>query len=436
MNRTAPVLGRRRQAGFMSASRPRRKRAPVVSRLTLAWTTFALVASAVALYAIMWGARALKPERVALAVDGEVETMARSEPMPTRSALRPGAAGDRFPPALAEPPLRDGAAPEEPDYADAQDLLADGTTDTDDTLDVPSEVVITVDGQPARAPGEEVAPAHAASLGRSAAYPIPDAFSDLLQDTSFGKIPKIGAGGRSAANAYSKKWEGDHKRPTAAIIVGGLGLDPRVTARAIDQLPPEITLSFAPYAKDLEHWTAEARARGHEIMIELPMEGYGGSVKSLGPAGLLTSRTPAQNLQRLDWLLSRFGAYFGATNYFGGKFSADRASIAPVIERLKSLGLAYVDDTGAAASAFPEDGAATSVDRMIAPEGPSQTAEDVTRDLKALEAAAQKDGDALGKTFAYDASIDAIAAWAEGLDEDGIALAPASAVLKARAARS
>lgn len=420
---------------IMTASRPRRKRAPVVSRLTLAWTAFALAACGVALYAALWGARALSPQRIALVVAGEAETMARPEPIATQSVMRAGAAGERFLPRLGGEAESAASALEEPFSAAAEDRLAFGAPDTDEFLEIPRDVVITIDGAPARAPASSVVPLREAAFG-PAEFPVPDAFPDLLEKTPLGRIPKIGADGRRAAEVYAKIWRGDPRRPMAAIIVGGLGLDPRVTARAIEELAPEFTLSFAPYARDLDRWTAEARARGHEIMIELPMEGHGGRVDALGPAALLTSRSEAENLQRLDWLLARFGAYFGATNYNGGKFSADRKSIAPVLARLEALGIAYVDDTGAAPAAFAAPGAASAVDRMIAPAGPASGDKEIERELSSLASAALRSGSALGKTYAFDEMIDALAAWTETLEEDGVALAPASAVLKARSARS
>jgi len=55
--------------------------------------------------------------------------------------------------------------------------------------------------------------------------------------------------------------------------------------------------------------------------------------------------------------------------------------------------------------------------------------------LDGLEAMAQQDGDALGAGFAYPVTIDQIKLWAAGLDSHGIALAPASAVMEARAQR-
>lgn len=157
------------------------------------------------------------------------------------------------------------------------------------------------------------------------------------------------------------------------LVVGGLGLNPEITARAIEELPPYITLAFAPYAKDLERWTKEARAAGHEIMVELPMEGHAGGVETLGPAALLTSRTEEENLQRLDWLLSRFGGYIGATNYMGGKFSASRSDLSSVLARLEALGLSYIDDTGAAANVAGHSSSLMSVNRMIATKAPCQS---------------------------------------------------------------
>ena len=58
----------------------------------------------------------------------------------------------------------------------------------------------------------------------------------------------------------------------------------------------------------------------------------------------------------------------------------------------------------------------------------------VRRELAALEQIAERDGAAIGKTYAYSATIDEIAAWSRGLEQKGIAKAPASALLRTAAA--
>ncbi len=69
---------------------------------------------------------------------------------------------------------------------------------------------------------------------------------------------------------------------------------------------------------------------------------------------------------------------------------------------------------------------------MIASGPDGEDAGAARRDLAALETMAARDGAALGKAYAYDASIDAIVEWARTAEDRQIALSPASTVLSAR----
>lgn len=413
--------------------RHKRFRLPVWSRLTWAWAASLVAGTAFGAYSLL--AKTEGPTRVALAVEGPVHRFAPpvAEIPVTRSVLhatspRPALRDGDEPPVVVNSDDVFAALPEAPDvYGNAPEAEQLFVED--------AGIVITVDGAPARNAGQRPIAAEMASLTRPGLR-IADPDAALLQKTALGSIPKIGKDGRRAARYYARPYEGSASVNRVGVIVGGLGLNPSLTERAIDELPPEVTLAFAPYAKELDFWTARAREAGHEIMIELPMEGYGGSPDALGPAALLTARTDAENLQRLDWLLSRFGGYFAATNYLGGKFSADGESMAAVLKRLDDVGVAYVDDTGAARRALEPGASAGVVNRMIAPGADGGDASAARRDLAALEKIAARDGAALGKAYAYDASIDAIVEWATALEERQIALAPASAVLQARASAS
>lgn len=410
----------------------RRFRLPVLGRLAWAWLGFTAGAVLFGIYALTFGAKIDAPTRVAVPV-GALERMAPPQTVSVLDAAQ----------SQIRPTLREG---ETPDDARRSDVFAqapievlrqpadpiDSYTDyyADDALALDeNDIVITIDGAPAT--GASAKPATTAALTRPA-FRIPDPDPALLARTAFGMRPAIAADGRRAARHYARPFAGEAGAPRVALIVAGLGLNSTLTARAIDELPPEITLAFAPYAKDLDYWTARARAAGHEIMIELPMETRNGA-EALGPAALSTERTPAENLQRLDWLLSRFGGYFGATNYLGGKFSADRDAMRPVLARLAEAGLVYVDDTGATRTLGLDGGPVAVVDRMIAAGAHSDDIGAARRDLRALAAIAERNGRALGKAYAYDAVIDAVTGWSEALAAEGIALAPASAVVHARA---
>ncbi len=426
----------------MASYRQRRVRIPVLSRLTVAWLGSLAAVVGLAGFAFMAG-RGDPPEKVALkieALERIAPPIASSQPN-TQAQDLPlrGAEGLTL---AAAPVLRDGDAPgvitirPRAEGLDADDFLLyaeddhgfGGTQIDEDLAFTEDDIVITIAGG-ARA----ASPVNASAVLPARPMPIPDPDPRLLQSTPLGKIPRVSADGRKAANYYARPFEGGASAPKVAIIIGGLGLNTRITERAIDELPPEVSLAFAPYAKNLEFWTQKARNAGHEVLIELPMESHSANQAALGAAALLTSRSPEENLQRLDWLLSRFGGYFAATNYMGGKFAADDASLSPVLARLRDAGVGYIDDTGAAKTAGAKSGALwTSVNRMIPPAPDASGASKVRRELTALEKIAARDGAALGKTYAYASTIDEITAWADSLGDRQIAIAPASAVLHDR----
>jgi polysaccharide deacetylase 2 family uncharacterized protein YibQ len=62
-------------------------------------------------------------------------------------------------------------------------------------------------------------------------------------------------------------------------------------------------------------------------------------------------------------------------------------------------------------------------------------AEAIDDQLLNLEALAHQSGSALGTGFAFPVTVEQIKTWAAGLDERGLQLAPASAVIDARAQR-
>lgn len=413
----------------MAANRRRKFRLPVLSRLTLAWlcaTGLLVTLGGVFVYAL---SSRDGSGRIALAVD-DIEYMAR----------RPDIAN--APPQQPEEPATGLrlAAPNLHADDDSDTILAAEGEDTNDTLLYPEEfsgapitneepqgdIVITING------GAKATPAVAASL-TPLPQPIPDPDPALLRSTPLGKVPRIAPDGRSAITAYARPFDNPQSAPRVAIVVGGLGLNPGLTERAIDELPPEISLAFAPYARDLEFWTKKAREAGHEVLIELPMEGYGGNNEALGAAALLSSRTPEENLQRLDWLMARFGGYFAATNYMGAKFSATPDALTPILKKLGEAGVAYIDDTGAARDAISGAAvASTTVNRIIPPAPDDSARRAVRRELNALEKIAARDGAALGKTYAYAATLEEIVSWTESLEKKDLVAAPASSVLQTR----
>jgi len=263
---------------------------------------------------------------------------------------------------------------------------------------------------------------------RPGAGPLPAApIAGLYAPGPGGPLPIIAADGRTPFDGYKRPFT-PNGRPKIAIVIGGLGLNARATRQAIDTLPPEVTLSFAPYAEGLQGWIDMARAAGHEVLLETPMEPVDYPDNDPGPYTLMADAAPPEVVKKLEWVLSRATGYYALTNYLGSKFLASDSAYASFASAAASRGLGFIDDGSAAmkgSGGLPRASAERVIDDTL-----SQQA--IDQQLLALEAGALQRGQALGAGFAYPVTLDKVARWASGLNDRGFQLAPASALATRR----
>ena len=260
---------------------------------------------------------------------------------------------------------------------------------------------------------------------RVAGDPLPAApLAGVVQQGPQGPLPAIAPDGRTPFSAYSRPYKSEGK-PKVALIVGGLGLNASATRAAIERLPPEVTLSFVPYAEGLQGWIDLARAHGHEVLLEIPMEPSDYPDNDPGPYTLLSDSNPQELTRRMEWLMSRATGYMGVTNYLGDKFVTSDTGMAAFASILKSRGLAFFDDGSARTrtGAWARASAATIVDEQTTPEA-------IVAQFNALEAAAKSRGAALGTGFAYPVTVEVALRWSAGVKARGLQLVPASALAK------
>jgi polysaccharide deacetylase 2 family uncharacterized protein YibQ len=237
-----------------------------------------------------------------------------------------------------------------------------------------------------------------------------------------GPLPIIGADGHTAAEAYARPFT-PNGRPKVSVVIGGLGLNAQTTRAAIETLPGEITLSFAPYADGLQGWIDLARAHGHEVLLETPMEPTDYPANDPGPYTLIAANRPEDTVRKLEWLMSRATGYFGLSNYLGARFVENDQAMNTFNAVLKARGLAFIDDGLAQRRGGPVPRA--SADRVIDDE---LSANAIDAQLRALENGAAGRGQSLGSGFAYPVTINQVRTWAVGLQARGMQLAPASAL--------
>ncbi len=253
----------------------------------------------------------------------------------------------------------------------------------------------------------------------------------LLEQTDQGPIPRIAPDGRKPMLAYAPAVSGQGAK--IAIVVTGLGLSAKATAAALDALPAGVTLAFAPYADDVQNWAAQARSKGHEVLLEVPMEPYDFPDSDPGPHTLRVAAGEDSNTARLVWSLSRFTGYAGVTNLLGERFLADPDALAPVLTYLTRRGLLFFDGSSSEHSVAPDVArqvGATYLHSTVTIDA-IESAMEIDARLSDIEAHARSEGAAAGTGFAYPVTINRVANWARTLPERGFVLVPASAIVGA-----
>ncbi len=269
---------------------------------------------------------------------------------------------------------------------------------------------------PAPPPGT-IAPTNPALLEPSSTFPG-------------GELPRVGPGGLSPMRVYAAPFDRSSTRARVAVLLGGIGMSESDSEEAVRTLPGAISLAVSPYAFRPERLLAEARAAGHELLLALPLEPADYPLDDPGNRALLTGNLAALNHQRLEWALTRFTGYVGATGALNGmrgeRFAAVPELMDPVLQRLARRGLLYIDPRPGAA--HPPFVVGRSVDVVI--DEPAVRTE-IEAKLARLEQVARDHGSALGLVgLPRPVALGRLAAWAATLPARGLVLAPVSAVVQ------
>ena len=251
----------------------------------------------------------------------------------------------------------------------------------------------------------------------------------LIEDSATGPLPIRAADGRRPFDVYARPWSGS-RGARVAIVIGGLAVSQTGTQSAIAKLPAEVTLAFAPQGNSIGRWMQEARRRGHEIVMQIPLEPFDYPNVNPGRNTLTVDAGAEENLKNLRWALSRTTNYTGVMNYMGARFATDASAMEPVLAELGKRGLGYLDDGSTARSAAPDIAVREGVPLAV-----GDTTIDAVQDrgavlkkLDQLEATARAKGFAVGIGSAFNVTVDTVDAWADEAKRRGIELVPFSAV--------
>jgi len=277
-----------------------------------------------------------------------------------------------------------------------------------------------------------------ATIYVSANRPLPKAPAlGAIEAAAVGGLPRIAPGGKKPSDIYARPVAMGlihSEAPKIIIILGGMGLNEKLSAKAAKELPADITLAFAPYGENLQAQVDKARSNGHEVLLQLPLEPVGYPATNPGPKTLLADGTDAANLESLQWHMSRFSGYTGVVNYMGGRFLSSASAVKPMLAELRKRGILFVEDGSLPLSAT--DGVAKTLNMQVRHAKSvidlDSNPNSITAALNLLEEEAKTNGIAIGTGTGLETTIEAVGEWAKSAPDRGIIIMPASAAFKGR----
>ena len=258
--------------------------------------------------------------------------------------------------------------------------------------------------------------------------------AELVEQSQYGPLPKVATDGRRPIEVYARPssyaGSGAGGPPRVAVLLVGLGLPDSPPASVIKGLPGPVSIAYGAYGRSLQDAVKYARADGHEVLLQIPLEPNDYPKVDPGPHTLLTTLPPEENMKRLQWLMSRYAGYVGVTNQMGSKFEAAQDSLTPVLEEVKRRGLLYIDDGSVPGSTTGQIGSTIGLDFGVA--SVQIDGADVAKQLAQLEATAKEKGAASGVAKVKLGTAKQLADWAAKLQSKGIVLVPVSAVVRSQ----
>ncbi|MBX2833456.1 MAG: divergent polysaccharide deacetylase family protein [Micavibrio sp.] len=164
-----------------------------------------------------------------------------------------------------------------------------------------------------------------------------------FERTADGLLPIISPDGLKPFDAYKKPHLLNTSAHAIAVAVSDYGLSEKLSRQALDLLPSGISLILSPYSTDPEKWMKAARADGHEVWLELPMQTAEFPYKDPGAQGLMVDVSLSYNQDRLHWLMGRAQGYAGVAGYSDKTLEKSAPMFEKIINSIISRGLGYYE---------------------------------------------------------------------------------------------
>lgn len=205
-------------------------------------------------------------------------------------------------------------------------------------------------------------------------------------------------------------------RPQIAIVIDDMGYR-REAGLGLLALDMNLSFSFLPFSPHVEELLPEARRRGREILLHLPLEAENGKWNS-DPGLLRLSMSEPELAALFAADLAEVAGAVGINNHMGSRFTEDAAAMDVLLGLIKAQNIFFLDSLTSPRSVGREAAARHGVPflkRHIFLDN-DQEADKIGRQLEVLVKIAEKQGWAVGIGHSYPATLAALAAARGGLE--------------------
>ncbi len=254
-------------------------------------------------------------------------------------------------------------------------------------------------------------------------------------DSMFGRLPVIRLKDQlTSFRSYQAPFSlnGVGNRPVISFVLKDFGLSNKASNIALDILPPEISFLLSPYADLPQEWINRARAAGHEVWMEIPVQQNNQNDSGLNT--LFHHDSLIEKGKTMRTSLARGLGYVGVAFFMDKGVNETKDQYAKLLEEIYGRGLAALE-MNSQAPTFMEAMAVTKAAPYIKATGEIKRVSGINP-FTTVEETAQKSGQAIALVPPYPVLIKDLALWIEKVGKIDYVIAPASAIYDLPLARA
>ncbi len=146
---------------------------------------------------------------------------------------------------------------------------------------------------------------------------------------------------------YAKPYSAPPNFYKIAIVLKDIGLNKRMEEEILQTMPENVSLSFSPYAKNLEESVAAARESGHETYLDLLFATNNILYSDRGPKSLLPNAETSSIIKQIKTYLDKDVAVSGfVTSTAIEDVQVDPNKVISVLDYINDNGMLFIDATG------------------------------------------------------------------------------------------